>query len=253
MGNIINAILLWVFVSSTVSVFAYDGDVEIFFDNGFNNESNKETTIPINEFLEFTNKDWRRSHAERNIKEYMSHYHNPNDDELAIRIMFYGNWIKLGQHRSHFCPTAEERIDMLEYLISEGRIIPHVVMSRCYTGDLVSTLCPDERTPPDGLVLNQKAKHYITGYSYDVHSVCKWLFSKCAQVVQPIPDSKDNDEWYDVLREMRSLSIRQDRVGAYKTLQKIFKSDDITEDEKAAMKQLYEEKFRQNSMMIFFL
>ena len=41
------------------NVFAYDGDIEIVFDNGFDNESSNEMTIPINEFLEFANKDWR--------------------------------------------------------------------------------------------------------------------------------------------------------------------------------------------------
>lgn len=211
------------------NVFAYDGDIEIVFDNGFDNESSNEMTIPINEFLEFANKDWRRKRVEKNLKEFMSLYFMPRDDELAKRIMFFGGAHKLGIQVSYFCPTAEERIDMLEYLVSEGRIIPDVLMSRL-SGTQVFTL---EVLEP---------------------SVYEWIISKCTGCLCPPPNNDDEkDDWCDMLWRMRSLCLRRDCFNAYVTLQKILLSDVITDDEKEAMKQLYEKRFGQNSMMIFFL
>ena len=85
-------------------------------------------------------------------------------------------------------------------------------------------------------------------------SVYEWIISKCTGCLCPPPNNDDEkDDWCDMLWRMRSLCLRRDCFNAYVTLQKILLSDVITDDEKEAMKQLYEKRFGQNSMMIFFL
>lgn len=253
MDKIIKAILLCVIISTAGGVCAYDGDVEIVIDDRFGNVSNDEMTISIDDFKKFSDRDWKRRRVAKNLEKYMLHYHNPDDDELSIRIMFSGESVTVGLRYSYFYPTSEERIDMLEYLISENRIVPHVVMSRCYTSDLVSALCPDGENPPDGLVINQKPKYVIRHHEYHSNA-CKWLFSKCAQSVHPLPDSPYDEHWYNLLFEMRCRCFRTCSVVERKKVSeiygKILHSDDIAEEEKMKMVRLHDQEILSYSMAI---
>ncbi len=228
------------FILIAFSVLAFEDDIEIIIDEDMNVTSGQEMLVSLDDFLAMSTKDMRDERIKTNLNKLMVFYHHPMDYELAIRIMFFTSLLTVGH--GAFSLASDEKIELLEHLIAERRINPDVLLSRCDEGTL--------------FMLKVYGRFETDRSGRKSVSVYEWLTSQCAQSVRPFPAEANEDEekWYDLLKKMRDVCLfRRDWVEAYETLRKIEESAVITYDEKAAMRHLYEQTFRKNSMMIFFL
>lgn len=246
----------FLFCMIMANVFAYDGDIEIVFDDGIATDKYDQTSFaPIQDFISiiqtYNNDMQTKNRIIRNINEFMFHYDRPLDYELAIRVIFENGYTKT--HVGSFYPTSEEKIEVLNFLIDEKRVVPDILISRCYSKDVDGHIPFQYNMDSDHLRCNNTSKNNYSVDEHDDDYVLDWLLSKCSNLVHTLPD--DGECWYDTLWEMRRLCFHTQtniyRIEAQETLEKILQSDIITYDEKMEMKRLYNQRFLPYSMAIF--
>ena len=250
-----NAIVQTIFVvimAVPVSFAALEDDLEVLFDDPPDGHSGTEITVSVEDVLVAANDIHTHDRILRNLKEFMFHYDCPGDDELAVYILF-GDGV-LTSHGPSFFPTAEERIELLDYLISEKRIVPDDLISRCYASDFTrSTSFDFERFEMLQSVhqLKYGPKEPFCQMQFDRKAVCKWFISKCSRRVEPLPDVNEGERWYSILHDMRHLCHSDhDRINAYKTLKTIEGSERFTDIEKTEMRSLFKRSFHDDGMLI---